>query len=257
MEKQLEKAKQFIAAKKELDNEKNNWLRLDLTTFSKDKDDDLGDDDLDEDDDGEGDDEDDDDSEPSLEQMLKENPALKKQYNALFKSQFSKRLKGIDLKEAKRLLREEAERKSKEEEDEDKDKANSKADEISKKEEKLNLRVKRAAVKEYAAENNLNPKLLARLVDLDKLDIDEDGEIDPDELEELVEELTEEFPELFRKVDSEDEEEDEGETKKSKSRSHKVVGKKKTNNGKDVNLKELGKNKALERAKRKGLIKEE
>jgi hypothetical protein len=256
MEKQIEKAREFIEAKKAKGSKY--LLPLDLQHFagSKDKDEDE---DQDEDEDEDLDDEDNDDedsSDPSLEQMLKDNPALKKEFNKLFKDRFDKRLKGVDLKEAKRLLKEKSD-KLDQDDQEDKDrKQKNKEDEISDKARKIEVKTKRLAVKEFAVDNNLNPKLLSRLIDLDKLELDDDGELDNDDLEELVDELTEEFPELFRKSKQADQDEDEDEEQddKSKARSHKVGSKKKTNKPKDKDLREAGKNKALERAKRKGLI---
>lgn len=254
MEKQIEKMREFLEAKKELQKFKP-FLPLDLQFFAKDGDDDSDDDDQEDEDDTE-DEDDNDGSEPSLEQMLKDNPKLKKEFNALFKDRFNKRLKGVDLKKAKELLKAEQDKADDEEQE---DKANSKkADEIDKKAQKLENKTKRLAVKEYAVDNDLNPKLVARLIDLDQIELDDEGEVDPDELEEIIEELADEFPELFRKSKDEDQEDDEDEdqTDTRKNRSHKVGSKKKTNKPKKGDLREAGKNKALERAKRKGLIKE-
>lgn len=252
MEKQIEKALEFIEAKKAKGS--RYLLPLDLQTFAKDTDPGDDEDDLDDEDDNSDDEDDDDNEDPSLERMLKDNPKLKKEFNKLFKDRFDKRLKGVDLKEAKRLLKEKSD-KADQDDQEDKDKkVKAKNDEISEKERKLDNKLKRSAVKEYAIDNDLSPKLLSRLVDLSKLELNDDGEIDPEDLEELVDELTEEFPELFRKAKDEDQDEDEDTTKKA--RSHKVGSKKKTNKPKPEDLREAGKNKALERAKRKGLIKE-
>jgi len=253
---QIEKAKKFIEAKKELKNTQSFKYPFDLQFFAKGgEDDDLEDEDLDDEEEDQEEDEEES-SDPSLEQMLKDNPALRKQFNSLFKDRFNKRLKGIDLKQAKKALKMMQEKEESEEEDQEDNKT--KADEIAKKAQKLDTRIKRTAVKEYAVDNDLNPKLLSRLIDLNQLDLDDEGEVDPDDLEELVDELTEEFPELFRTSRDEDQDQDEDEDQEDtrKARSHKVGSRKKTNNPKAKDLREAGRQKALERAKRKGLIKD-
>lgn len=255
MERQIEKAREFIQAKKE--RSKNSWLKIgDMQFFAKDTGEGSNEDeDNDTDEDEDDHEEDEEESGPSLAQMIKDNPELKKEFNTLFKDRFNKRLKGIDLKEAKKALKL-MEQKGQDDEEQDGE-DHSKADEVKQKAQKLDRKLKRTAVKEYAVDNDLNPKLLARLIDLEKLDLDEDGELDPDELEEVVEELTEEFPEIFRAdttQENEDQEDGLGEAQNSKRRSH-VVGSGKTNKKKKENLREIGKAKALERAKRKGLIK--
>lgn len=252
MEKQIEMAKEFLKAKREKVSEPN-LLTLDIQYFADKGDGQGGEEDDDDEEEGDDEEDEDDQSEPSLEDLLEENPKLKKEFDALFKSRFKKRLKGVDLKEAKKALKAMKEQKQGEEDQGDDDKA----DEVSAKTLKLENKTKRLAVKEYAVDNSLNPKLLSRLIDLDDLELDDDGEIDPDELEEKIEELTEEFPELFRKQnkadDEEDEEEDEEDTRRN--RSHKLP-KRRTNKPKAGDLRESGKQKALERAKRKGLIKD-
>lgn len=145
------------------------------------------------------------DDEPNLEQMLKDNPKLKRQFNQLFKNKFDKRLKGIDLKKAKELLAKESKKpddKARDETDMDEE-----VEKTAKLQLKIDRKAKRLAVKEYAADHGHNPKLIARLVDLDSLELNEDGEVDPDDLEEAFEAIAEEFPELFA-PDEEDEDAD-------------------------------------------------
>lgn len=205
--------------------------------------------------DDETDDEDEDsDEDPSLDDLMKD-PKIKAQFDSKFKEAFDKRLKGLDLKAARKALKaqQEAEQKAtKDKEDQDDKTAN---DEATKKAIKFEEKAKRLAVKEYAVDNDLNPRLLARLVDLSAIEVDEDGDIDPDDLEEAVEELTKEFPELFRKKAQEDDDEDQADDEEDKSRSHKVSKtRKKSNNPKGADLADIGKNIALERAKRKGRL---
>lgn len=243
---QIERANKFIESKmKELEESK--LLPLNLQFFADGDPDPETDPEKDPEEDPEDDPEGDQD--PSLEELLKNNPDLKKQYNELFKKQFNKRLKGVDLKKAKQLLKDQgkdADPEDPEEKEESK---------VTEKALKLDRKLKRTAVKEYAVDNGLNPKLIARLVDIDSLELDEDGELDIDELEEAIEELSDEFPEIFRKSDQADDDEDPEDVQtKKKSRSHTLGGNahKKTNqkNKKD-NLRDLGAQKAKERAEKR------
>ena len=138
----------------------------------------------------------------SLDELLKD-PAFKKQYQAKFQDQLKKRMKkfdGIDPDEYRRL-KEQAE---KEQSDGDKKKSDedTQLTEREKRIQRAELREKRAAVKEFAAENGHNPKLLARLIDMNAIEMDEDGE--PLNLDELFGELEEEFPEYFGQKEEED-----------------------------------------------------
>ncbi|HDR8409167.1 TPA: hypothetical protein QC295_002371 [Bacillus cereus] len=218
---------------------------------NNDDDDDDSDDDDDDnnDDDDNSDDDDDDDSSPSLEEMIKNDPELRKQFNALFKTKFNKRLKGVDLAKAKELLKKEAEGNGKGNDDD-----NSKKDEdnkANKAAEKMERKAKRLAVKEYAVDNGYNPKLLARLVNISDIEIDDEGDIDEDQLAEVIDDVIEEFPELFQQSDDEDDEDDQEDRQKNKdrNRSHKV-GKGKTNKQKKPNLRDLGKARAAARHKK-------
>lgn len=105
---------------------------------------------------------------------------------------------------------------------------------------------KRAMVKEFAVDNQVNPKLLARLINVDDIELDEDG--DPENLDELFEELEEEFPEYFGATD--DEEDDEEDDKKSSKQRFTPGRKQKTNKKKKVDPYDAGRQKALERHKK-------
>ncbi|MCM3396480.1 hypothetical protein M3638_01350 [Oceanobacillus profundus] len=221
----------------------HNHLKLDLQFFAEDDDDE-------EDDEGsDGDEDDDEDDVPNLDELLKD-PKFKKQYNARFKGQLSKRMKkfeGIDPEEFRRL-KEQAGKKKQNQEDEDEELETLKS-ELTDKEKRLlraERREKRAIVKEYAVDNDVNPKLLARLINVDDIELNEDGE--PENLDDLFEELEEEFPEYFGASDD-DEEEDEPVKKKRKSTF--VPGaRQKSNKKKKVDPYEAGKLKALERHKK-------
>ena len=249
---QIERAKRFLDSKMS-ELEESKLLPLNLQYFADGEDSgDEGDSD-----DGDSDDSGDDDSEggdqdPSLDELLKNNPDLKKQFDAMFKDRFKKRLKGIDLKKAKQLLKAEQGKDSSSSDEDPEDIEESK---VTEKALKLERKLKRTAVKEYALDNGLNPKLVARLIDLDSLELDEDGDLDPDELEEAIEELTEEFPEIFRKSDQTDDDEDsEDITSKKKSKSHTLGGTsyKKTNKKNDkTDLRDLGAQIAKERAEKR------
>ncbi|MGE6896826.1 hypothetical protein [Priestia flexa] len=191
----------------------------------------------------EGDDQDSDDDQddtPNLAEMLKD-PALKKQYQELLKTQLGKRMKkfeNVDVEEYRRL-KEMAEKQQQDNKDsEEGDKDNLKT-ELKQKEEKLlraERREKRAAVKEFAVDQGVNPKLLSRLIDMDSIELDDDGE--PENLDELFEELQEEFPEYFKAQEDEEEEEE----PKSTSKSFYSPGPRQKSNGKPKkkNKRELG-----------------
>lgn len=174
------------------------WLPLNLQFFADGGDD--GSDDDDSDDDG-----DDSTDEMNLDELLKD-PAFKKQYQAKLKEQLNKRMKkyaDIDPDEYRRLKEQADKKKGKDKEDDGEE-----SDSLSKEKEQKLLRAerreKRAAVKEFAADNGYNPKLLARLIDIDAIELDEDGE--PENLDELFEEIQEDFPEFFGQQDDEEEE---------------------------------------------------
>ncbi|HDR7892749.1 TPA: hypothetical protein QCY29_005217 [Bacillus toyonensis] len=213
-----------------------------------DDDNDSDDDDDNNDDDDNSDDDNDDDSSPSLEEMIKNDPELRKQFNALFKTKFNKRLKGVDLAKAKELLKKEAAGKGNGDNDDSDNDENNKANKAA---EKMERKAKRLAVKEYAVDNGYNPKLLARLVDIANIEIDDEGDIDDDQLAEVIDDVIEEFPELFQQSEDEDDEDDQEDRQKNKdrNRSHKV-GKGKTNKQKKTNLRDLGKARAAARHKK-------
>ncbi|MEK5139072.1 hypothetical protein MKZ18_06595 [Priestia sp. FSL W8-0001] len=170
----------------------------------------------------EGDDQDSDDDQddtPNLAEMLKD-PALKKQYQELLKTQLGKRMKkfeNVDVEEYRRLkeMAEKGKDKGKGSDKEDHDDADELKSELKAKEEKLlraERREKRATVKEFAIDNGVDPKLLARLINVDDIELDEDGE--PENLDELFEELQEEFPQYLKAQEESDEEEDQRTAKK-------------------------------------------
>lgn len=65
--------------------------------------------------------------------------------------------------------------------------------------EKLSKPLKRAAVKAAAAGRLANPSAALRLVDLEEIEIDDDGEIDEDTVTKAIDALLEEMPELKAK----------------------------------------------------------
>ena len=223
----------------------HNHLKLDLQFFAEDDDDE-------EDDEGSDDDEDDDEDDvPNLDDLLKD-PKFKKQYNARFKGQLSKRMKkfeGIDPEEFRRLKEQAGKKKQNQEDDEDEDLETLKS-ELTDKEKRLlraERREKRAIVKEYAVDNDVNPKLLARLINVDDIELNEDGE--PENLDDLFEELEEEFPEYFGASDD-DEGEEEEPLKKKRKTSFVPGARQKGNKKKKVDPYEAGRLKALERHKK-------
>ncbi len=166
-------------------------LDMNLQMFAEDNNDDDSDDD-------QGDDT------PDLVELLK-NPEFKKQYEADMKGKLGKRLKkykDVDLEEYERLKQEAAGKKSTDDEEDD-NKSDSKLDEYGKRLARAERKEKRAAVKEYAMENKFNAKLAAKLISIDEIELDDDGE--PTNLEELFEDLAEEFPEYFTEKEEEEE----------------------------------------------------
>ncbi|OKL37001.1 hypothetical protein [Domibacillus mangrovi] len=211
-------------------------LKLDLQFFADD----------DPEDDPEDDHEDDpDDDVPNLDELLKD-PKFKKQYNAKLKDQLGKRMskfKDVDPEEYRRLKEQAGDKKDKKEDNAGDDAARN--DQNEKRLLRAEHREKTALVKEFAVDNGHNPKLLARLINIDSIELDEDG--NADNLDELFEELEEEFPEYFSLQDDDDDEED---PPKKKSRFNSVP-KQKTNPKKKVDPHEAGRQKALERHQKK------
>lgn len=225
-----------------MEEEKALPLRLDLQFFADD-DDDAGDDDADDD---SGDDDDADDDEPSLDELLK-NPAFKKQYNQKLKDQLGKRMKkfdGVDPEEYKRLKAATDKGKTK---DSDDDETGKPDPEQQKRLLRAERREKKAVVKEFAVDNGHNAKLLARLIDIDAIELDEDGE--PENLDELFEELETDFPEYFGAADDDDDEEER--TAKKKQSGYVPGSTQKGNKKKKVDAKEAGRQRALARHKKK------
>lgn len=218
------------------------YFRLnDLQFFASDGDDsdddgrDSGEDD--QDDDQEDDEED---NVPDLDELLKD-PAFKKQYNAKLKEQLSKRMKRHN-KELERLKGKDKKGDDEGTDDDDQTRIN------EKRLLRAERREKRAIVKEFAVDNGHNPRLLARLIDLDEIELDEDGE--PENLDELFEELEEEFPEYFGPNKDDDDEDDEEEDRPRKKR-FTPGARQKMNKKKKVDPREAGRQKALERHKKK------
>ncbi|OAK70089.1 hypothetical protein [Lederbergia galactosidilytica] len=212
------------------------FLPFDLQYFAEDPEDPEDPDDSDDPEDPE----DPEDDIPDIDELLKD-PVFKKQYNKKLKDQLSKRMKRHN-KELERLKG-----KGKDKDDE---KGTDDEEERSQEDEKRLLRAehreKRALVKEFAVDNGHNPRLLARLIDLNEIELDEDGE--PENLDELFEELEEEFPEYFGAVEDDEDEEEEERPRKKKFT---PGARQKMNKEKKVNPKEAGRQKALERHKKK------
>lgn len=232
-------------------NEEVKPLGLNLQFFS-DNDNDNDDDDGDNDDSDDDDDSEDDEDSLDLDELLKD-PKFKKQYNKRLRKQLGKRMKkfdGIDPEEYRRLKEQAGKKKGKQGDEDDDDETETLREQLQAKEKKLlraERREKRAMVKEYAVDNQVNPKLLSRLINVDDIELDEDGEAD--NLDDLFVELEEEFPEYFGAIDDEDD--DEEETSKKSRRSSYVPGaRKKGNKKKKVDPKEAGRQKALERHKK-------
>lgn len=227
--------------------EKQEPLKLNLQFFGDNPEDDP------KDDPEELDDDDPEDDIPDLDELLKDKD-FKKQYQAKLKEQLGKRMKkyeGVDPEEYRRL-KEQADKKKDNKEGEEDEELETLKDELNQKEKRLlraERREKRAIVKEFAVDNQVNPKLLARLIDVDDIELDEDGE--PENLDELFEELEEEFPEYLG-VPDEDEDEEDDEPKRKKRRGAYRPGSRQKSNKKtkEQDPRALGAAKAAERHKK-------
>lgn len=239
----LFKKESGLPAKKE---EKIKPLKLDLQFFA---DEDNSDDNDSDDDSGDSDDDSDDidNDELDIDELLKDKQ-FKKQYQAKLKEQLNKRMrkyKDVDPEEYRRLKEQAGKKKDDAGDDDELETLKTKLTEKEKRIERAERREKRAMVKEFAVDNQVNPKLLARLINVDDIELDEDGE--PENLDELFEELEEEFPEYFGAADDEDDEEEPRREKKSTF----VPGaRQKSNKKKKVDPYEAGRLKALERHKK-------
>lgn len=223
-------------------------LGLNLQFFAEDPEDDP-------EDSPEDDPEDDDpeDDTPDLDDLLKDKK-FKKQYQAKMKDQLSKRMKkfkDVDPEEYRRLKEQAGKKKEKEDKDEG-DELETLKNQLSEKEkriERAERKEKRAMVKEYAVDNQVNPRLLSRLINVDDIEMDDDGE--PLNIDDLFDELEEEFPEYFGAADDADDDEEEDEPRNKKRKSSYVPGaRKKGNKKKKVDPKDAGRQKAMERHKK-------
>lgn len=145
---------------------------------------------------------------PSLDELLKD-PEFKKQYQAKFESALTNRLKkydGVDPDEYKKL-KAEADKKKRESET-DAERLQRERDEFANKIGQVEKTEKRVAVKEYAIDNGLNPKLVSRLmeVELDSLKRNDGGEFEG--ISDAIDKLAEEFPEIKAVQESDEHEGD-------------------------------------------------
>lgn len=220
-------------------------LKLDLQFFAGDEEDD----DSDGSDDQDDSDEEDDDGTPNLDELLK-NPKFKKQFTDKTKGIVNKRLKkyeGIDPEELRQLKEKAGNKKGKNEDDSDKDETRNAENE--KRLLRAERREKTALVKEFAIDNGYNPKLAARLMKVDAIELDEDG--NAENLEELFEELEEEFPEYFSQQDDTDDDEEKAPPKKKGTVYNSGPRQKGNKKPPKVDPREAGRLKALERHKKK------
>lgn len=228
--------------------EDSKLLALNLQFFADDDDDDdAGGDDNDDDSDDDSDDDDDDDSDdaPDLDELLKDR-AFRKQYNERFKGQMTKRMKKKD--EEIERLKGGKKKDEKKDDDEDTSELESRLQDKEKRLVRAERREKRATVKEFAIDNGYDPKLLARLINLDEIELDDDGE--PENIDELFDEIEEEFPGYFGDSDDEEDEEEDKKSRKRKRGSYSPGSRQKGNRKKKITPQEAGRLKALERHKK-------
>lgn len=184
-------------------------LALDLQFFADDSDDDQ--DDEDEEEGGDGSDDDDQDD-IDLEALLKSNPKAKAKHEELLKTQLDKRMKkfkGVDPAEYRRL-------KAERDKLDDKGNGNDDSDtsQVNEKVLKAETREKRAAAKEFAIDEGIDPVLFVKFINLKEIELDEDG--DPVNLDELLEDLQEGKYAKYFSANSSDDDEQESNKKKKK-----------------------------------------
>jgi hypothetical protein len=134
----------------------------------------------------------------SLDELMKD-PAFKAQYEAKMKEQLGKRMKkyeNVDPEEYARLKAEED--KKKQDEMTEAQKLQAKIDKMEADQQKIAEREKDIVVKEYAINEGLDPKLVARLID--KSGIKKEGD-EFTGVEEAFKAVQEEFPQLFQGSD--------------------------------------------------------
>lgn len=224
-------------------DEKNDYLQLPLNLqFFADEDSEDEKEEEDEEEDG-----------PDLDELMKD-PVFKKKYQAKLKEQLGKRMKkfkDVDPEEYRRLKEQADKKKAKDKDDEDEELESLKSE--TKAQEKRLLRAERrekqAVVKEFAVDNGVNAKLLARLIDIDAVELDDDGE--PENLEDLFEELQDEFPEYFGEQDEDEEDEEEEIRSKKKNLNRYAPGsKQKGNKKREKDKRAAGAKRAAERHKK-------
>lgn len=140
-----------------------------------------------------------DDDELTLADLLKTNPKIRAEHNERVEKAVKKRLKNIDfdVDEAKEALRE---KKAREEAgDDDKKVVDQRVTDLQKEVDTRDAALKRLGVVAYAAENNLDHKLLNRLAadQISSLELGENMDLEAEELDDIVSGLREEFPQLF------------------------------------------------------------
>lgn len=145
------------------------------------------------------------DEEPSLKELFKKHPKLKEQYSERFQNDFNKRLKGLDLEEAKKAvalldkLGLNAEGIEKKVENED-------TNQFSVATTKLEKKAKDLSFKLYVANEGLDSALISELASakVQGLDLNDDGELDSDDIDEVIEELKTRFPQIFTEKKADD-----------------------------------------------------
>lgn len=149
----------------------------------------------------------DDHNSPELDELLKD-PVFKAKYEAKLQEQLGKRMKkfdGVDVDKYKEYLKKEEEAK-----DKDLTEAQRLQKQIAQYEAErstFETKERNIAVKEYAIENGLDSKLIARLIDSSSIKRAEGGDSFTG-IEEAVAKVKEEFPLLFPADDSGDDDKD-------------------------------------------------
>lgn len=183
-------------------------------------------------------------------QLLKDNPGLKKQYQARFNKNMSKRMDkyaDVDVEEYRDL-------KQRAEEGKLEGDAQVWKDKYEEAQEQLTQTSQRTAIQDYALGENMDQEQIAFLTTMiktNKLEKDDEGEwmgID-DEVERIVEKFPRMFDSKDQQSDDDDDDDDQSDSSKKKQK-YNAGTKKHNNNKKEVDRKERGRLRALERHKK-------
>lgn len=137
------------------------------------------------------------DEEPSLTELFKKNPKLKEQYSEKFQKDFNKRLKGMNLEEARKAVELLEKLGLTPDGKENPNPVNQQ--QAAAPAPKLEAKMKDLSFKVYLADKGLDTALIGELgkSKVSELELNDDGELDAEDLDEIIEGLEKRFPTAF------------------------------------------------------------